>query len=50
MLKPAALAAAVAALALASAPAFARGGEKGDIEVGLDYGQGKPGSYNPLDP
>jgi OOP family OmpA-OmpF porin len=41
--------AAVATLAFAP-PAFARGGEEGDWEIGLFAGQLKPDAYNPLDP
>ena len=45
-----ALAVVVAALTFTSAPVFAHGGEKGDIEIGFYFGQEKPDSYNPLDP
>jgi len=40
----------LATLALAATPAFANGGEKGDVELGFYFGQGNLDSYKPVNP
>jgi outer membrane protein with beta-barrel domain/thrombospondin type 3 repeat protein len=40
----------VAAFVLVTPPAFARGGEEGDWELGFYAGQLRPDAYDPLDP